>query len=89
METKKYISIAQAAKIMGISRTAVYKKVKKGQIKALRVGKVFVISEDDISGKRIDVLGKPLESAQKDKIRRAVKKTIEEYGEVLKRLGNE
>ncbi|MFA6349938.1 MAG: helix-turn-helix domain-containing protein [Candidatus Omnitrophota bacterium] len=89
METKKYISIAQAAKIMGISRTAVYKKVKKGQIKALRVGKVFVISEDDISGTRIDVLGKPLESAQKDKIRRAVKKTIEEYGEVLKRLGNE
>lgn len=89
METKKYLSIAQAAKILGISRTAVYKKVKKGKIKALQVGKVFAIPEENITAKRIDVYGPPLEDAQKDKIRKAVKKTIDEYGEVLKRLGNE
>ena len=36
-----------------------------------------------------DVTGKPLLKEQKKILEKAIKKTIEEYGEVLKRLGNE
>ncbi|MBP9854839.1 MAG: helix-turn-helix domain-containing protein [Candidatus Omnitrophica bacterium] len=39
----KHLSIAQYAKKLGISRIAVYKKVKKGQIPAVRIGRSYVI----------------------------------------------
>jgi excisionase family DNA binding protein len=39
-----YISIPQLAKRLGISRIAVYKKVKKGIIPAVKIGRNFVVS---------------------------------------------
>lgn len=53
MITKDYISIPALAKILGISRIAVYKRVKKGQIKGVKVGRNFVVSKRDIN-KTID-----------------------------------
>lgn len=44
----QYISVMQAAKRLGISRVAVYKKVKKGILEAKRVGRHFVIATDAI-----------------------------------------
>jgi len=82
MESEKYISIAQLAKILGISRIAVYKRVKKGQIEAIRIGKVYAISASNISGKN-------LTQKSKNNIVEAVKKTVYEYGEALKMLGDE
>ena len=89
MEKAKYLSIAQLAKILGISRIAVYKKVKSGKIKAIRIGKAFAIPKQSIKKYFVDVKGAPLKEEEKEEIERAVKKTIDEYGEVLKRLGNE
>jgi prophage maintenance system killer protein len=43
-----YLSLAQVAKKMKISRIAVFKKVKKGDIKAERIGKAYAVAEDDI-----------------------------------------
>ena len=40
---RKFLSRAQAPKLLGISRIAVYKKIKNGKIKAIRVGKNFAI----------------------------------------------
>ena len=82
MESEKYISIAQLAKILGISRIAVYKRVKKGQIEAIRIGKAYAISASNISGKN-------LTQKSKNNIAEAVKKTVDEYGEALKMLGDE
>jgi len=48
-----YISIPALAKKLGISRIAVYKKVKKGQIKGVKIGRNFVVSKKDIN-KTID-----------------------------------
>ena len=45
MKTKQYISIAELAKTLGISRIAVYKKVKKGTIKGVKIGRNYVISK--------------------------------------------
>ena len=76
-------STTELAKILGISRIAVYKRIKKGQIKAIKYGRDFVIERKDIG----DILQKELTEAQKKEIDQAVRKTVKEYGETLKLLG--
>jgi excisionase family DNA binding protein len=39
----EYYSIPEAAAILGISRIAVFKKVKKGQLEALRFGRNWAV----------------------------------------------
>jgi len=89
MRNKEYLSIAQLAKILGISRIAVYKKVKKGQIKAIRIGKSFAIPKEYMKQNFVDIIGSPLEEEEKKDIDKSVERTVKEYGEVLKRLGRE
>jgi excisionase family DNA binding protein len=81
----KYITIPQLAKMLGISRIAVYKKVKSGQIKATRIGKNYFISDRDIT----HILGGKLSDKDKRRIDAAVEKVIAEYGELLRMLGKE
>jgi excisionase family DNA binding protein len=83
MKDKNLLSTVELAKLIGISRIAVYKRIKKGKIKAKKVGHNFIIDVKD-SG---DILGKELNRKEKLEIKRAVKKTIKEYGETLKMLG--
>ena len=85
MEKKKYITIPELAKILGLSRIAVYKKVKKGEIEAIKIGRTFAISQENL----VNILGKALTEKNKREIIDAVKKTVREYGEVLKLLGQE
>ena len=85
MEKNEYISIAQFAKVLGISRIAVYQKIKKGQITAIRIGRSFAIPKKYLT----DITGKTLGERDKKIIDEAVKKTFQEYGELLKLLGRE
>ncbi|MDD5428217.1 MAG: helix-turn-helix domain-containing protein [Candidatus Omnitrophica bacterium] len=89
MENSKYISIAELAKRLGISRIAVYKKVKKGDIKAIKIGRSYAIPTNAIDKKARNVKGRPLRDEDKKIIEKAVRKTVQEYGEVLKKLGKE
>ena len=81
----EYISIAEYAKILGISRIAVYQKIKKGQIHAIRIGRSYAIPKKYAT----DIAGKTLSEKDKELIDQAVKKTFQEYGELLKLLGRE
>ncbi len=85
MVNKKYITIPQLAKLLGVTREAVYKRVKKGEIPATRVGKTYIISEPVVQR----ILGKQLTESDKSQIEKAVTKTVQEYGEVLKWLSEE
>ncbi len=85
MKEPEYITIPQLAKVLGISRIAVYKKVKKGQIEAVRIGRNYLIPKKYITA----LLGKSLTEKDKRRIDAAVIKTVKEYGEVLKMLGRE
>ena len=85
LDKGKYISIAEYARFLGISRIAVYKKVKKGQIEAIKIGRSYGIPAKYVT----DVLGKDLKPEEKGEIEKAVKRTVKEYGEVLKLLGKE
>ena len=85
MDKLKYISIPELAKFLGVSRISVYKKVKKGQIEAIKIGKNYAIPQKYVT----EILGRELNDQQKTEIDRAVKKTVKEYGEVLRLLGKE
>jgi len=83
MET--YITIPELAKILGVSRITVFKKVKKGEIKASKIGRNYAIPKRYLE----EILGKALSEREKQEIERAVKKTVKEYGQTLKLLGKE
>jgi len=81
----EYLTIPQLAKMLGISRIAVYRKVKKGQIKAQKIGRSYAILQGYIGGIR----SKPLSASEKQRIDAAIRKAIKEYGETLRLLGQE
>ena len=85
MKQSKYITIPELAEILGITRIAVYQKVKKDQIKAVKIGRNYAISRKCVA----NILGTTLSPEAKAEIDKAVKKTVKEYGDVLKLLGRE
>ncbi|MBI5733958.1 MAG: helix-turn-helix domain-containing protein [Candidatus Kerfeldbacteria bacterium] len=80
-----YISTTEAAKMLNISRIAVFRKIKNGQLKAQKVGRNYVIDKDELGV----LVGRSLGANNKKLIEAAVKKTVQEYGETLKLLGQE
>jgi len=82
---KKLLSTIEVAKILGISRVAVFKKIKSGEIKAEKVGRNFVIDRRELP----DILSVILNENKKREIEQSVKKTVKEYGQTLKLLGKE
>jgi excisionase family DNA binding protein len=82
MVHEKYITVPELAKLLGVSRIAIYKRVKKGQIPAEKIGKTYVITDRTIA----DILGKEVTSKGKKRIDAAVRRTVREYGAVLKQL---
>lgn len=85
MEKQDSFSTTELAKILGISRIAVFKKIKSGDIKARKIGRNFAVDKKDLP----DILGAVLREDRKREIENAVKKTVKEYGETLKLLGKE
>jgi len=85
VKENKYFTIPQLAEILGLSRIAIYKKVKRGEIKAVKIGRNYAIPEARIS----EILGKNLSKRTKRIIEEAVRKTVKDYGEVLRMLGND
>lgn len=85
MSTDKYLTVSQLAEILGVSRVAVHKKIKNGDIKAEKIGNMYVIPKSYVS----EILGQTLSASRKEIIKKAVHKAVKEYGEVLIKLGNE
>jgi len=85
MAKERYLTIPELAKLLGVSRIAIYNRVKKGQIPATKIGRTYVITDQTIA----NILGKEVTRKGKKRIDAAVRKTVREYGEVLKKLGKE
>lgn len=85
MPPKEFITIPELARLLGVSRITVYNRVKKGQIPATRVGRIYVITDRTTR----EILGRRLSARARKQIDAAVRRAVEEYGEVLKRLGRE
>ena len=84
MKNKDFISVKEAAEIMSISRVAVFKKIKKGEIEAQKVGRAYVVNKRSLGS-----IYQDLTATQKNRIESAVSKVVREYGEALRKLGQE
>lgn len=82
---KRFVSTTELALLLGISRQAIFKKIKAGDIKAKKIGRNFIIDKENLT----EILGAVLTEKQKQEIEKSVDKTISEYGETLKLLGRE
>ncbi|MAG28837.1 hypothetical protein CL632_01670 [bacterium] len=85
MEDKRFFSTTEAAKILGISRVAVFNRIKNGKIKAEKIGRNYMIPKENLGIVFNEVLSEKL----KEEINQGVEKVVKQYGEVLLRLGNE
>ncbi len=81
---KKFLSTKEVADLLGISRVSVFKKIKKGQIKAEKIGRNYVISAKDMN-----LFSRVLDKKSKKQLSSSVDKVIKDYGETIKLLGNE
>lgn len=85
MNQKEFYTIKEVADMLGISRIAVYKKVKSGKIKSEKIGRNFAINKKELAS----ILGQALTVSEKKVIQDGVKKTIKDFGQVLELLGKE
>jgi len=82
---KTHYSVKELADLLKISRIAVFRKIKKGQIKAEKVGRNYIIPKEEIE----EVLPAELTEKIKNQIESCVTEVIKQYGEVLQKLGQE
>ena len=85
MTTQKMYSTTEVAKILRLSRVEIFRKIKSGKIKAEKVGRNYIVSNDDL----MEALGKVVGPAKKERIENAVRKAVKEYRETFKKLGKE
>ncbi len=84
-KAKNFYSVNDLAKLLGVSRIAVFKKIKKGQIRAHKVGRSYVVKADDA----VNIIGQELGRDERHLVEQAVRKAVNDYGETLKLLGSE
>jgi excisionase family DNA binding protein len=85
MNQKEFLSIKEVSDLLGISRIAVFRRVKLGQIKAQKIGRNFAINKSELS----NILGESLSIEEKRSLKEGVKKTIKDFSETLEKLGKE
>ncbi len=66
---KNYLTTSEVAKILDVSRIAVFKKIKLGHIKAVKSGRNFIIDKKDLP----DILGATLTPKKKKEITNLIK----------------
>jgi excisionase family DNA binding protein len=79
-----YISTTEAAKMLGLSRVQLFRLVKAGKIKAEKIGRNYAIKPVDLG-----LSDGELSSQEKITIEKSVHRVIKEYGDVIKKLGEE
>ncbi len=84
-EKPKYLSTAEFAKLLGVSRIAVFKKIQSKKIKAFKIGRNYAIPMEEF----MRAVGTFIPQEKKDEIEKIVKRAVKEYGEALRLLGKE
>jgi excisionase family DNA binding protein len=84
-KTKEFFSVLEVAKIMHISRVAVFKKIKSGVLPAEKIGRNYIIAREQLD----TIMGSSVSADQKKNIEAVVKRAVKEYGVTFRRLGKE
>lgn len=81
---KEFLSTTEVAQLLGISRIAVFKRIKKGTLPAQRIGEQYVIAKKDLN---LEKLHSPLSQKRKDELEKSIEHILERYEEAFKLLG--
>lgn len=84
-DKKEYFSTIEVGKCLGISRIAVFKKIKSGQIPARKIGRNYAVLREDLKA----LMGSALTTTQKEDIKKVVKRATKEYRDTFERLAKE
>ena len=82
---RRFFSSNELARMLGVSRISVFKKIKSGAIHAEKVGRNYIIPKEEIAA----ALGVFVSERRRKEIDQSVQRTVEEYGDALRRLGKE
>ncbi len=82
---KKYYSAPEIAELLGVSRVAIFKKIKSGQIHAEKIGRNYIIPREEYES----ILGLFVPERRKKDIENAVDRVVKKYGPALRKLGEE
>lgn len=82
---KEYYSTSEVAQILNLSRIAIFNRIKKGTLKARKIGRNYIISREHL----LEVLGKSVGKENKADIEKAVNKAGKQYEKTFKLLGKE
>jgi len=82
-KNQEFITIPKLAKIIGLSRSQTFRKVKSGDIPSQKVGRMFLISKSYVNN-----FSGELTKEDEKIISEGVDRVILEYGEVIKKLGS-
>lgn len=85
MTEKKFYSVAELAEMLKISRQAVLKKIKNGQVQAEKSGRNYVIERENLE----EIVGGRLTEGLKMEIDKGVAMVVRDYDDTLKMLGKE
>lgn len=85
MDQKDYLTAQELANILDLSRVSVFKRIQKGQIKAEKIGRNYIIFKKDLVG----IINHELSERMKREIKDAVTRVLTEYGDTIKMLGKE
>lgn len=85
MTEKKFYSVAEIAEMLKISRQAVLKKIKSGQVLAEKSGRNYVIERENLG----EIIGGRLTDSLKTEIDKGVAMVVRDYDDTLKMLGKE
>ena len=84
MQHNEYLSTIETANILGLNRTQVFRLVQSGKIPAVKIGRNFAIKKSDLG-----IYGGEVSTKEKKHIEQSVDRVFEEYGDVIKKLGEE
>lgn len=80
----KLLTTSEVSEILQISRMHVTRLIKSGKIPATKVGRSYIIRSEDIG-----ILADQTTSEDRKIVTNAVRRVVKEYGETLKKLGEE
>lgn len=86
-DNKQFFSGPEVAEILKVSRATIANRVRKGIIKAEKIGRNYVIPREEIE--HLLEGNQKLTEKNKKEINKAVERAVKEYGKAIRMLGKE
>jgi len=81
----KYYSTMEAARILRLSRIAVFQRIKSGKLKAEKVGRNYIVNHESL----MEALGQAIGQEKREDIEQAIDKALHDYRGTFRLLGKE